>query len=232
MALERGAVARHADGLPAHLRPGRAALHIRHELFLRAGAGDADLPQQARPDGAADAQLGSFLPGNGVGGARRALERPDLALPAHAISWPAATTRSATARTACPEDMTDPGLGRHLRRARAVLRPVRVSVRHLRQGRQPERRRSRPAATRSKGARRANTRRRRMAQPYGPTLFAKAAQELGLPSVPAALRQPVAGLHQPARRAARRPAPIAASARGSAAATTPRRARRPRSCRC
>ena len=53
-----------------------------------------------------------------------------------------------------------------------------------------------------------------------------------LQAVPAAVRQHVAGLHQSARRAAWGRAPIAASANGSAAATIPRPARRPRSCRC
>ena len=41
-----------------------------------------------------------------------------------------------------------------------------------------------------------------MAMSYPPTLFAEAAQGLGLPSVPAAVGQHVAGLHQPAGRAA------------------------------
>ena len=71
-----------------------------------------------------------------------------------------------------------------------------------------------------------------MEMPYGPTLFAEAARGAGPSPVPAAVGQHVARLYQSARRAARRRAPIAASARSSAAATTPRPARRPRSCRC
>ena len=59
----------------------------------------------------------------------------------------------------------DPGLGRHLRRARALLRPVRISLRHLGQGRQHQGRRSRPAAIRSRARARATIRRRRRSSP-------------------------------------------------------------------
>ena len=70
------------------------------------------------------------------------------------------------------------------------------------------------------------------AQPFSHTLFAKAARELGYKPFPQPSGNHVAGLHQSARRHGSGPAPIAASANGSAAAIIPRPARRPRSCRC
>ena len=183
----------------------------------------------ARPDRAADAHLGAFLLGNGVGGG--------------GVHWNGQTWRflpdrfraeaasdPALRRELLPRRHDDPGLGRHLRRARAALRQVRISVRHVRQGRQHQ---GPDAAGRQpvRGRRaRANIRRRRMKQPYGPTLFAKAAEELGYNPFP----QPSGNMSQaytnPLGVSSAR-APIAASASGSAAATIPRRARRPRSCR-
>ena len=104
-------------------------------------------------------------------------------------------------------------------------------MRHVRHGRQPQRQdpdggnpfegaRSRPYPTPAQK------------QPYGPTLFAEAAEELGYKPFP----QPSGNLSQaytnPLGVSARASAPIAASANGSAAATIPRPARRPPSCRC
>ena len=83
-------------------------------------------------------QWGSFQPGNGVGGA--------------GVHWGGQTWRHLptdfrmrshlTERYGAsfiPQGTVNPGLGRHLRGNGAVLRPVRVSCRHLRQSRQSQR---------------------------------------------------------------------------------------------
>ena len=145
--------------------------------------------------------LGSFLPGLGRRRRRRALERPDLALPAGRLRCPLAHD-PALRQELHSRRHDDPGLGRHLRRARAALRPLRIPVRHLRQGRQP--RRQDPAGRQS--VRRAALARvsepAARAQPIGRRCSADAATELGYQPVPVPGRQHLAGLHQPARRAA------------------------------
>ena len=96
--------------------------------------------------------LVSFLPGNGVGGA--------------GVHWNGQTWRflptdfqlrshldRALWRGRAARRHDDSGLGRQLRRARALLRQVRISLRHFRQGRQYSRARCSPAAIRSKAAR-------------------------------------------------------------------------------
>ena len=83
------------------------------------------------------------------------------------------------------------------------------------------------------GAARARVSRiRRSRWPTGRPCSASAAKRTRPQAVSLSGGEHVARLHQPARRDARRPAPIAASARSSAAATIPSRARRPPSCRC
>ena len=71
-----------------------------------------------------------------------------------------------------------------------------------------------------------------MAMTYGPTLFAQAANDARLKPFPAPSGQHVSRLYQSTRACSSARAPIAASARSSAAAITPRPARRRRSCRC
>ena len=83
-------------------------------------------------------QLGSFLPGVRRRRRGRALERPDLALPARRLRRPLAH-RAALRQELHSGRHDDPGLGRHLRRARALLRPLRVPLRRVRRGRQPRR---------------------------------------------------------------------------------------------
>ena len=102
-------------------------------------------------------QLGSFLPGTGLGGA--------------GVHWNGQTWRfhprdfttytstvERYGKAAIPAGMTHPGLGHHLRRARAVLRQVRVHGRDRRQGRATSRARSSRAATCSRGRARASSR--------------------------------------------------------------------------
>ena len=64
------------------------------DLFQRAGAGHADVPQQRQPDRVADPPV--RLVSSGQRRRRRggALERPDLALPAERLSCSAATDRA------------------------------------------------------------------------------------------------------------------------------------------
>ena len=87
--------------------------------------------------------------------------------------------------TAIPDGNDDPGLGRHLRRPRAVLRQVGVSLRHFGQGRQHQGKN--PAGRQSfRRARVAGlTRIRRWSMTYGPMLFAQAAKGMGLNPFPA-----------------------------------------------
>ena len=105
-------------------------------------------------------RLGSFLPGEVVGGS--------------AVHWSGHTWRwtdmefkvRSHVRGALRQEVhsrrhDDPGLGHHLRRARALLRPVRIHRGGVRQGRQHQGRRSSRAAIRSRRRARANMRCRR-----------------------------------------------------------------------
>ena len=125
----------------------------------------------------------------------------------------------------------DSGLGRHLRRARAALRPIRISVRHVGDRRQSARARSSKAAIRSKGRARGpipiRRRRSRSATRCSPRRRANSATSR-FRSRPAICRRPI----RTRSASGSDPAPIAASANGSAAATIRRRARRRRFCRC
>ena len=75
-------------------------------------------------------QLGSFLPGTGLGGA--GVHWNGQTWRFQASRFPAAqpSPSSATARTSSP-GADDPGLGRDLRRARTALRPLRIPARRL-----------------------------------------------------------------------------------------------------
>ena len=145
---------------------------------------------------------GAFMPPNGVGGG--------------GVHWNAETWRflpsdfvlqdpsDAALRRELPARRHDhPGLGRHLRRARAALRPFRISLRHLGHGGQSQGARSRTAAIRSKGRARGPIPTPPQEQPFSHTLFAKAARELGYKPFPQPSGNHVAGLRQSARRAAR-----------------------------
>ena len=133
-------------------------------------------------------QLGSFLPGTGVGGA--------------GIHWNGQTWRflpiglrgaqpqpaSATAPTLMPDDMTIQDWGVTY----DELEPHYDKFEYLcgisRQGRQPQGRRSRTAAIRSRAPRAREYPNPPLDMTYAPTLFAEAARELGHQPVPAARR--------------------------------------------
>ena len=99
---------------------------VRHGLMQDLGEGDGHR-SATPPDQTAlpMRQLGSFLPGDRLGGA--------------GVHWNGQTWRFLPPTSSCaatieqrygknfmPAGADDPGLGRHLRRARAVLRPLRV----------------------------------------------------------------------------------------------------------
>ncbi len=105
-------------------------------------------------------RLGSFLPGEGVGGS-------GVHWSGHTWRWTdmefkvRSMLRGALRQELHPRRHDDPGLGHHLRRARALLRQVRVYRCGFRQGRQSRAARSSPAAIRSRRRARANIRCRR-----------------------------------------------------------------------
>ena len=224
-------LARHADRFRPDLRPGRAALLLAPRAVPAAQPRHADHPQQASETALPMRQLGSFLPGTGVGGAGvhwngQVWRFLPSDLKAHEPQ-PAALRQGLR-----PRRHDHPGLWRQLRRAGALLRQVRISLRRLGQGRQPEGRdpaRRRPVRGPALAA---NIPTRRSTCPMPPTLFAQAAAELGHHPFPhPAANMPAAPT--PTRWAcSSAPAPTAASARSSAAATIPRPAPRPPSCRC
>ncbi len=174
--LERG-TKRGTSRLPG--RPRRARLRDPHTSSSRTRRKETwTLRHNLRETALPIRQLGSFLPGTGLGGA--------------GVHWNGQTwrfhPRDFTIRTSTidrygaamiPAGHDDPGLGHHLRRARAVLRHVRDDGRHRRQGRQPERARSSRAATSSRGRARGSTRSGRQPDSHAGALLRKAAIELG-----------------------------------------------------
>ena len=220
-------LARHADRFRRHLRAGRAALLLAPRAVPGAGARDADVPQQRRARRRCRCASWARSCRHRRRRRRHPLERPDLAFPAVRLRR-AQPQHRALRRDVDPDGHDDPGLGRHLRRARAVLRQVRISLRHQRQGRQPQRRRSRRAAIRSRARARATIPTRRWTWPTAPTLFA-AGGEGDSGTIRSRARRPTCRAPTPTRSACSSArAPIAASAKNTAAATIPRRARRRR----
>ena len=102
----------------------------RDTLTFRNRQSDTALPMR---------QLGSFLPGEGVGGAGRPLERRDLALDRDR-SRAALALRAALRQGVHSCRHAGPRLADVVQGARAVLRPLRTNRGRQRQGRQPARR--------------------------------------------------------------------------------------------
>ena len=135
-------MARHRDGFSAGLRAGRASLRGSARSVSASGPGDDDVSQQCRARRRCrSAVSSSFLPGNGVGGA--------------GVHWNGQTWRflptdfqlrshleERYGKDALAGRHDDPGLAAQLRRDRALLRPLRKALRHLRQGRQYPRRKA------------------------------------------------------------------------------------------
>ena len=68
IAIERGPVARRADRLSDHLRPGRASLSHPSRAFPAARPDHLHIPQQDGPAALPIRTWGAFMPPNGVGG--------------------------------------------------------------------------------------------------------------------------------------------------------------------
>ena len=131
-------MARRAHGISAELCAGRAALSHSARAVPAARTDDVHVPQQDGSDSAADPFLGRFHAAERRRWWRRALERGNLALPA--VRFRGEDAFDPALRRGIPAGRHDhPGLGRHLRRTGAALRRVRISLRHVGDGRQPAR---------------------------------------------------------------------------------------------
>ena len=175
----------------------------RHHLFQNLASDTLTIRNNTAQQALPMRRLGSFLLGTGVGGAGvhwnaqiwRFLESDLKALQPQPERYGAGGGRRLRHDGA--------GLPADLERDRAALRRLRQAVRHLGQGRQPER----PAAGRRQPVRRAAL--GRIPEPAAgdaataPTLFAKAAAEKGYKPFPASGRQRLARLRQSARLPAR-----------------------------
>ena len=176
------------------------------------------------------------------GGSARSCRAPGSAAPA--THWNGTTWRVCSRPTTCcaaispairqnamPEEMTIEDFAGQLRRAGAVLRPLREARRHLRQGRQP--------------ARQDHRRRQRLRRPAPERISQQAADARAWPACCSGGGPRSLGYHPfpgpSANMSAAYTNPegvtlgachIAASARGSAARPTPRRRRTRASCRC
>ena len=134
VALERGALPT-GEGLRGAEHPRRAALRGAPRADAERRARHADDPQQPVPGGAADAPARLVPAGRGRRRLGQPLERPHLAMDRHGIQG-ALHVRGALRQEFHSRRHDDPGLGHHLRRARALLRQVRIHRGGVRQGRQ------------------------------------------------------------------------------------------------
>ena len=98
---------------------------VRHDLMQNTARDTLTVRNNPSQEALPMRRLGSFLPGEVVGGVGGALERPHLALDRHGVQG-ALHVRGALRQEVHSRRHDDPGLGHHLRRARALLRPVRI----------------------------------------------------------------------------------------------------------
>ena len=186
-----------------------AAQYPRRAALCRASRSDAKhrtrhhhRAQQSATGGAADAPPRLVPARRSRRRLRRALERPHLALDRYGIQDPL-QLRGALRQEIHPRRHDDPGLGHQLRRTRALLRQVRIYCGGLRQGRQyrrpdPGRRQSVRSAARPRlsiAAANPDSRERNVH---------RCGAQRRLSSVPAAVGERLAALHQPGRREIRR----------------------------
>ena len=165
---------------------------VRNELMQDIAERDAHLPQPANETALPMRDHGLVPAGQGRRRRGGALERPDLALPALRLRHPQPHLERYGARHR--RGLHHPGLGRHLRRARAALRPLRVSLRHLRQGRQPARARIQAGGNPFEGPRSREYPDAADEEPYAGALFAQGgAQSSATTRSP----QPSANMTQP-----------------------------------
>ena len=159
VALERGA-SQSCQRLCAAEHPRRTALRGAPRPDEEHGARHAHDPQQSVAGGAADAAARLVPAGRRRRRLGDPLERPHLALDRHGIQG-ALHVRGALRQELHSRRHDDPGLGHQLRRAGAVLRPVRVHRGGVGQGRQPQGPDRRRRQSVRGAARRANIRCRR-----------------------------------------------------------------------
>ena len=138
-------------------------------------------------------RLGLVPSGRGRRRRRGPLERAGVALPSVGLQGAEPQYRALRRGRVNADDMTVQDYPRHLRGAGAALRQVRLSVRRLGQGRQPQRHIAAGRQSVRGRARRANIPIRRWTMTYGPSLFAKAAAEVGYHPFP----HPAANMSRP-----------------------------------
>ncbi len=202
VAIERGPWRDTATDFSISYMQDELRYRIQHELFLRNSQMSVTFRNNVNQTALPVRTWGAFMLGNGVGGA--------------GVHWNAETWRflptdftlksHLTQRYGAnflPADMTIQDWGVSYRRARAALRRVRISVRHLRPGRQSQRSDPRRAAIRSRVARSRPYPTPPQKQGYGHTLFARGRKAARLQAVSATVGKSVAGLYQSARRHAR-----------------------------
>ena len=138
VAIERGPWRDAPTEYPPNYVQDELRYRIRHELFLRPEQTTFTFRNKMDQTALPIRSWGAFMPPNGVGGG--------------GVHWNAETWRflpyrfrgedafDPALRRGIPAGRHDhPGLGRHLRRAGAALRRVRISLRHVGDGRQPAR---------------------------------------------------------------------------------------------
>ena len=223
VALERGAMRIDRQGLCGAQHPRRVALRGAPRPHAEHRARHAHGAQQSLAGSAADAAARLVPARRGRRRLGRALERPHLALDRHGVQGPQ-PLRGALRQELHPRRHDHPGLGHHLRRARAVLRQVRIHRGGVGQGRQHQ---GADSARRQsvRGAARARLSAAAAHADPGERDVHQGGGEQRLPSVPAAVGERLAGLYQSRRVEIRRRANIAAIASASAARPTRRAAR-------
>jgi len=167
---------------------------VRHDLMQNTARDTLTIRNNPAQEALPMRRLGSFLPGEVVGGSGRALERPHLALDRHGIQG-ALALRGALRQEFHPRRHDHPGLGHHLRGARALLRQVRACGGGVGQGRQP----ARPDSARRQSVRSAAC--ARIPAPAARDHFRgrdvrRRRQKQRVPSIPASRGQRLARLHQ------------------------------------
>ena len=223
VALERGAMrTTEKDFAVPNIRD-ELRYVVRHDLMQNTARDTLTIRNNPSQEALPMRRLGSFLPGEGVGGS-------GVHWSGHTWRWTdmefkvRSHVRGALRQELHSRRHDDPGLGHHLRRARALLRQVRIHRGGVRQGGQPQG--PDPAGRQSvRGAARARVSAAAADADPRERDVRRGREEQRLSSVPAADRQRVARLHQSGRLEIRRLPVLRLSASASAARPTPRAAR-------